>query len=97
MDKGRMANSKSRRPGRRAAIVVGVLAVIVLGGAAYRWTAEAPGPVGGTPRLVLDREVIDVGYVPFETPVHAVFTLTNAGDGALRLGEVSRVEVRAGC
>ncbi len=62
-----------------------------------RRAAKAGDIPGGTPRLVLDREVVDLGYLPFETPARVVFTLTNAGTGSLKLEDVPRVKVLKGC
>lgn len=77
--------------------VVGGLALVIVGAATFWWLSEVPNASGGTPRLVLDREVVDLGYLPFETPVRVVFTLTNTGDGTLRLADVPRVKVLKGC
>jgi hypothetical protein len=63
----------------------------------FWWFAEPPVALGGTPRLALDRDTVDLGYLPFETPARVVFTLTNAGDGVLRLAEVPRVKAIKGC
>ena len=76
---------------------VAAVVAVALGGGAWWWNAGATWPPGGTPKLVVDRDVIDLGNVPFETRVRAAFTLSNAGDGALRLEDVPRVKVLAGC
>lgn len=84
------------RPRRWRWAILGALALIVLGGA-FWWVWEPPQAAGGTPRLVLDREVLDFGYVAFDTPVRAVFAIRNAGDGSLKLTEAPRVKVVSGC
>jgi hypothetical protein len=76
---------------------VAAVAAVALAGGTWWWSVQGEGPPGGTPRLVLDRDVIDFGNVRFGTPVEAVFALSNAGDGILRLSEVPRVIVVDGC
>ena len=85
-----------RRPKWRLAALV-VIVVAAVGAGAFWWLSEAEDIPGGTPRLVLDREVVDLGYLPFEAPARVVFTLTNAGNGSLRLTGVPRVKVLKGC
>lgn len=89
---------KQPRPPRRRwrGAALGALGLIAIAGG-FWWLSEPPDAAGGTPRLVLDREVVDLGYLPFETPARVVFTLTNTGDGVLRLAEVPRVKVLKGC
>ena len=95
--------SKRKRvepPPRRARwrwAVMGALAVIVLGAGTFWWQTESLGTYGGTPRLVLDREVVELGDLPFEAPARVVFTLTNTGNGPLRIAEVPRVKAVQGC
>jgi hypothetical protein len=84
-----------RRGWRRAAFAAAVL--VVLGAGAFWWLSEAQDAPGGKPRLVLDREVVDLGALPFEAPARVVFTLTNAGDASLRLADVPPVRVLKGC
>ena len=97
MGKHKIPKPRPRARDRRVVVVLAAAIVLALGGGAYWWGAESPEPVGGTPRLVLDREVIDVCDVAFETPVNAVFTLKNTGAGVLLLADVPRVKVLAGC
>jgi hypothetical protein len=46
---------------------------------------------------VVDRTEVDLGSLPFEAPATVVFTLTNAGDGLLRIADVPPVRVLKGC
>lgn len=94
--KKRVAPPGARR-GRRRWVMLGVLAAIVAGAGTLWWQSESLGTYGGTPRLVVDREVVELGSLPFEAPARVVFTLTNAGDGALKIAEVPRVKAVQGC
>ena len=94
--KKRAKQPPPRRPSRRSLWVVAGAGLLVAV-AAFWWFSEAQRPSGGTPRLVVDRTEIDLGYFPFEKRAKAVFTLTNAGDGLLRLVEVPQVTVLKGC
>ncbi len=97
---GRRAPRRGRaRPARRTAWLPGwVLASVLLAGGAGTWWWWRQGPAGGgTPRLVVDRTEVDLGYRRFDVPVRVVFTLTNAGDGPLRLAGTPPVRTVAGC
>jgi hypothetical protein len=72
---------------------VRALLFVALSGAVF-WGLSGSS---GTPRLVVDRTEADLGYRSFGVPAQVVFTLTNAGDGPLRLKDVPRVIVKAGC
>jgi hypothetical protein len=61
------------------------------------WQAGAVDMAAGTPRLVVDRTEVDLGNRPFDAPATAVFTLTNAGDGMLRILGEPPVAVVEGC
>jgi hypothetical protein len=93
----RQVKQPPRRRARWRRVLLGVVGLMAVGGAGAWWLWEPPEASGGTPRLVVDREVRDFGYVPFETPVRAVFMLANTGDSVLRLAGVPRVEVVKGC
>ncbi len=72
------------------------IVVTLAGGALWLW--PAPGPEAkGTPRLAVDRTEIDLGFLPFEKPARATFTLTNVGDGPLTIAGMPRVRVVQGC
>ena len=88
----------ARRRGRTPTVILLGLAAAVLAGGAAWWLWSAPyEATEGTPRLAVDRTEVDLGYRRFDTPARVVFTLTNAGDRPLRLSEVPRVKVAAGC
>ena len=74
-----------------------VSAVLVVGIVAGWWMWGGPDAWGDRPRLIVDREIVDLGDLPFGAPARAVFTLTNAGPGALKLAGVPRVEAVKGC
>jgi hypothetical protein len=82
------------RSWRRWAMLGGVL---VVGMAAVWWVAGGPNAWGEKPRLVVDRDAVDLGDLPFDTPAHVVFTLTNSGEGTLTLAGAPRVEAVKGC
>jgi len=96
MGKQRGKQRPRRRPRWRWAALAGVVLVAV-GAGAFWWFSEAQDTSGGTPRLLMDRTEVDLGYLPFEAPARVVFTLTNAGDGLLRLADVPPVKVLKGC
>jgi len=83
------------RPSRMRWVVVG--AVLVVGIGAGWWMLEGRDAWGERPRLIVDREVVDLGDLPFDAPARVVFTLTNAGPGILKLAGVPRVEAVKGC
>jgi hypothetical protein len=74
------------------AVALGALAVASGSGFTPGSRAEA-----GTPRLVVDRDTVDLGRLPFETPAHVAFTLTNLGDAPLAITDVPRVDAVQGC
>lgn len=82
---------KASRP-RAVLLTVAVLVVLGLGG----WWLWPEASAGGTPKLALDRTEIDLGYLRFNAPAHAAFTITNTGDGLLTL-KPGRVRVVQGC
>ncbi len=76
-------------------LVVG--GVLVLAVATVWWASEAQRPSGGAPRLVAGKTEVDLGDFPFNKMARAVFSLTNAGDGPLKILDVSAVRALQGC
>ena len=97
MGKRRIKQSPPPRRLRWWWAAFGVVALVAAGVGAFWWFSEAQDSSGGTPRLLVDRTEVDLGYLRFEAPARAVFTLTNAGDGLFRLVEVPLVKVLKGC
>ncbi len=91
---GRPVEAGGRRARWMALVAAGL--VVLAGGALWLWLAPREAS-GGAPRLVVERTDVDLGYRQFDTPARVVFTLGNAGDAPLRLSEVPRVKVAAGC
>jgi hypothetical protein len=74
--------------------VLGLLAV----GIAAGWEPVQAGEASeGKPRLVVDRTEVDLGDLPYDAPAKAVFTLTNTGDGVLKIVGEPQVKILKGC
>ncbi len=84
-------------PARRARWIwtaLGAIVLIVIATGTLWWF---PAASGGRPRLVLDRDEVDLGDLAFAAPARVVFTLTNAGGAPLRIAEGVRVTAVKGC
>lgn len=81
---------------RWRATVLGLGVVAALGVGAW-WVAPSGTASAGTPRLVVDRTDVDLGAFAFQQPARAVFTLSNAGHGVLKVVEVLPVRALKGC
>lgn len=55
------------------------------------------GDGGGTPKIAVDQQKIDYGYVTFGNNKSFAIKVTNAGDGTLRFKEKPYIEVLEGC
>jgi hypothetical protein len=67
-------------------------------GIAAGWEPAQAGDVsGGKPRLGVDRTEVDLGDLPYGAPAKAVFTLTNTGDGLLKIVGEPQVKILKGC
>jgi hypothetical protein len=67
-----------------------IAAVVVLAGRGGR-------DGGGTPRISVDQQIIDYGYVKFGENKTFSIKVTNMGDGVLRFKEKPYIEVLEGC
>ena len=77
-----------------ACVIVGLTAL----GIAGVWRSATAGDVSaGAPHLMVDRSAIDLGDLPFDQRVTAVFTLMNVGHGVLNILEDPPVTVVTGC
>lgn len=94
MGKKPSRRDRPRRSGWRWVVGLSVLAVVIAG---FWWLQGAQTVSGGTPRLQADKIEVDLGDFPFEKMARAVFTLTNAGDGPLKILDVSPVRALQGC
>ena len=94
MGKKRVKQAPPRRSGWRWVMAGGILAVVI---ATFWWLQGSQTASGGTPRLQVDKTDVDLGDFPFDKMAWAVFTLTNAGDGPLKILDVSSVRALQGC
>jgi hypothetical protein len=76
---------------------LGTLILITAAAAAVWARPDLLDAFSGLPRLVVDRTDVDLGYRRYDVPARVVFTLSNAGASVLRLKEVPKVIVKAGC
>ena len=65
--------------------------------AAFLFVRQAGPSQGGTPRIVVDQQKIDYGYVKLDEPRSFKIVVTNTGDGVLRFNEKPYIEVLEGC
>ncbi len=76
--------------------------LVLLGGgllvvAAVLFANRSGEPGGGTPKIAVDQNKIDYGYVKFGETRQFAFKVTNTGDGTLRFSEDPYIEVVEGC
>lgn len=84
--------------------VAGAL-LLVIGGLSLLWASSDDGAVtldvtpevSGAPRLAVDRDVIDEGYIKLNNTVRTTFRLRNVGDEPLRIIGEPVVELVEGC
>jgi hypothetical protein len=88
------ANERRKAKHPKVLLIVALLGVIGLG--VWRFWPQAPPSAGGTPELALDRTEISLGYLRFNAPAYAAFTISNRGDGPLTL-QAGPVRVVEGC
>jgi hypothetical protein len=76
-------------------------ALLLVVGGLVLWNSSRSRPavtpqVAGAPKLVVDKTVVDEGYVRFNVPVKTTFRLSNVGDQPLKIKEAP-VELVEGC
>ncbi|HXV42950.1 MAG TPA: hypothetical protein VEC96_07795 [Anaerolineae bacterium] len=83
-------------------LAIGGALVLILGGLGVAWMSSNTRPavtpvVNGSPRLAIDRTLVDEGYVKLNTTIRSQFRLSNVGDQPLQILEEPRVELVEGC
>jgi hypothetical protein len=101
--KGRHAyRTASKRPAWLVWLMAG-LGLLLLGGGLWWASAGTSGPPANftpqaeTPRLVVDRDSVDLGPQPLGREVSAVFRVKDVGNQPLRLADRPTVELVEGC
>lgn len=91
-----------RRRWRAWVFVSAVLVVTLIGAVAagFRRTASPAASArahDGAPKLVIDKDVIDFGAVPYRKMIEAKFEISNGGREVLEVTEAPFIEVVKGC
>ena len=102
--KSRHKNNKPE-PSRqlpRLSLAAGGAILLIIVGVVLWWASPRSDPMTmprqlDSPRLTVDRTIIDDGYVKFDTPVRATFKLNNIGNQSLQILGEPRVELIEGC
>ncbi len=89
-----MSKEQQKMPTVLVAMLIGAALLII---AAAVFFVFGSGNGGGTPKLVVDQDKIDYGYVKFGESKTFIIKVTNAGDGVLRFQENPVIEVLDGC
>lgn len=90
------------RPRRIRRVLSAGFAAVAIGGVAFGvsrmpMSMVVARPHEGAPRLVVDKEVVDFGAVPYRKMVEAKFAITNGGKEVLEFTEAPYIEVVNGC
>ncbi|MBA4071176.1 MAG: hypothetical protein C0497_04965 [Gemmatimonas sp.] len=92
----------TKRPRRIWRVLSAGLAVVAIGGVAFGvsrtpMSLVAARPHEGAPRLVVDKDVVNFGAVPYRKMIEAKFAITNGGKEVLEFTEAPYIEVVKGC
>lgn len=97
---------KKKKPVSRSkpwlwALIAGALlavvgGIVVLGQSSNSASPEAP-QVTGAPRLAIEQDVIDEGYIKLGETIRTTFHLKNVGDQPLQIMGEPQVELVEGC
>jgi len=86
-------------------LVVGGAVLLMIGGLGLVWASSDAGvvtlditpEVAGAPRLAVEQEVIDEGYIKLNNTIRTTFRLRNVGDEPLHILGEPAVELVEGC
>ena len=86
-------------------LAVGGAVLLVLGGLSLVWTTsdsavvtlDVTPEVTGAPRLAVDRDFIDEGYIKLDNTIRTSFRLRNVGDQPLHILGEPTVQLVEGC
>ena len=98
----RRREQQAARRKRVVALAIAAAGLLLVGLAALLVTRRG-SPAGysaefsGGPRLELEQDVYDYGYVKLDTVITTDVKISNVGDEPLQIAEVPVVEVREGC
>ena len=106
--KGQFKRTRKSPPKRQFPwlwLAVAGAVLLVVGGLGLIWTWSSSGVVTldvtpevvGVPRLAVDQEVIDEGYVKLNNTIRTTFRLRNIGDQPLHILSEPVVELVEGC
>lgn len=100
--RSRKQQKKAQQRRRTMAVVMGVVGLAIVGIAALLLTrsgtpANYTPEYAGGPRLALEQDSYDYGYVQLGTTITTDVKIENVGDEPLKISEIPVVEVREGC
>ncbi len=78
-------------------ILLAVGGVVLIVAAFFLANRGGAGGTGGTPKIAVDEQKIDYGYVKFGNNESFTIKVSNTGDGVLRFKEKPYIEVLEGC
>lgn len=94
--------STTKRPRKIPRVLSAGLGIVAIGGLAFG-VSRTPisvmvaRPHEGAPRLVVDKDVVDFGAVPYRKMIEAKFEITNGGKAVLEFTQAPYIEVVKGC
>lgn len=109
MAKKRQSKKVKTSPKRRFPwlwLAVGGAVLLVIGGLSLVWwtssnsavvTLDVTPEVTGAPRLTVDQDIIDEGYIKLNNTIRTSFRLRNVGDQPLYILGEPQVELVEGC
>lgn len=83
--------------GGAALLVIISLGLVWTSSNAGEVTLEITPQVSGAPRLEVDQDVVDEGYIKLNTPIRTTFRLRNVGDQPLHILDEPAVKLVEGC